>query len=134
LVLPDADDALESRSDKMRSADSLKSRLLAGLGVLNISKCGLTSLQGLAEVDGLEVLYASDNSLTNLAFTGTLSALREMHVQNNSIASLRGLSMLPRIQRFHYLAIPFHATNTIASWWFCAPDVACSSLMTRVSL
>jgi hypothetical protein len=106
LVLPDADEALESHSDKMRSADSLKSRLLAGLGVLNISKCGLTSLQGLAEVDGLEVLYASDNSLTNLAFTGTLSALREMHVQNNSIASLRGLSMLPRIQKISLFGNP----------------------------
>ena len=106
LVLPDTDEALESHSDKMRSAESLKSRLLAGLGVLNISKCGLTSLQGLAEVDGLEVLFASDNSLTNLAFTGTLSALREMHVQNNSIASLRGLSMLPRIQKISLFGNP----------------------------
>lgn len=106
LVLPDSDETLESHSDKMRSAESLKSRLLAGLGVLNISKCGLTSLQGLAEVDGLEVLFASDNSLTNLAFTGTLSALREMHVQNNSIASLRGLSMLPRIQKISLFGNP----------------------------
>ena len=106
LVLPDSDEALESHSDKMRSAESLKSRLLAGLGVLNISKCGLTSLQGLAEVDGLEVLFASDNSLSNLAFTGTLSALREMHVQNNSIASLRGLSMLPRIQKISLFGNP----------------------------
>jgi len=106
LVLPDTDEALESHSDKMRSAESLKSRLLAGLGVLNISKCGLTSLQGLAEVDGLEVLFASDNLLTNLAFTGTLSALREMHVQNNSIASLRGLSMLPRIQKISLFGNP----------------------------
>ena len=106
LVLPDADETLESHSDKMRSADSVKSRLLAGLGVLNISKCGLTSLQGLADVDGLEVLFASDNSLTNLAFTGTLSALREMHVQNNCIASLRGLSMLPRIQKISLFGNP----------------------------
>jgi hypothetical protein len=106
LVLPDSDETLESHSDKMRSAESLKSRLLAGLGVLNISKCGLTSLQGLAEVDGLEVLFASDNSLTNLAFTGTLSALREMHVQNNSIASMRGLSMLPRIQKISLFGNP----------------------------
>jgi hypothetical protein len=106
LILPDADETMESHSDKMRSADSVKSRLLAGLGVLNISKCGLTSLQGLADVDGLEVLFASDNSLTNLAFTGTLSALREMHVQNNCIASLRGLSMLPRIQKISLFGNP----------------------------
>jgi Leucine-rich repeat (LRR) protein len=106
LVLPDVDEALESHGDKMRSAESLRSRLLAGLGVLNISKCGLTSLQGLSEVDGLEILFASDNFLTNLAFTGTLSALREMHVQNNSISSLRGLSVLPRIQKISLFGNP----------------------------
>jgi len=69
------------------------------LTVLYCSGKGITSLEGIEQLDKLEYLNCSNNKLISLKGIEQLVNLEYLHCNNNKITSLKGIEKLVKLER-----------------------------------